>query len=217
MNIIGIAGVAGAGKDTAANALVENYGFVKVSLADPLKRICKEVFGFTDEQLWGPSEMRNQSDERWPHTFAGSVDKPREWLTPRYALQTLGTEWGRACSPNVWVDYAIRAAERILNGWSYFPQDHHNPFQRYIAGEKRAQGIVVPDVRFSNEVDAIRSAGGHVWLVDRPGAGLSGSAGQHASETGIASLHVDAAIRNAGTIQDLRATVGALMMIGVVE
>ena len=37
-------------------------------------------------------------------------------------------------------------------------------------------------MRFLNEVDAIRAAGGHVWKIERPGAGLSGAEAQHASE-----------------------------------
>ena len=35
--IIGLSGYAQVGKDTVANYLVENYGFVKVSFADPIR------------------------------------------------------------------------------------------------------------------------------------------------------------------------------------
>ncbi len=56
--IIGICGNAGVGKDTTADFLVKTNGFVKVSLADPMKRICQAVYGFSNEQLWGPSEKR---------------------------------------------------------------------------------------------------------------------------------------------------------------
>jgi len=47
--IIGVAGNAGSGKDTVADHLVKHHGFVKVALADPLKRICREVFDFSEE------------------------------------------------------------------------------------------------------------------------------------------------------------------------
>jgi dephospho-CoA kinase len=76
MNIIGIAGHVGAGKDAAASVLVREFGYVRVGLADPLKQICKEVFRFTSEQLWGSSEARNAPDERYPNG-----------LTPRRALR----------------------------------------------------------------------------------------------------------------------------------
>ena len=66
MNLIGICGRSGSGKDTVADILVRDYGFVKVACADPLKRTCRDVYRFTDEQLWGPSKKRNAPDMRYP-------------------------------------------------------------------------------------------------------------------------------------------------------
>ena len=43
-------------------------GFVKVALADPMKRFVLNAFGLTKEQLWGPSEARNKTfkvDTAW--------------------------------------------------------------------------------------------------------------------------------------------------------
>jgi hypothetical protein len=57
--IIIIAGKAGSGKDTVANYIGTKFNAVTLALADPMKRFVKSVFGFTDHQLWGPSEMRN--------------------------------------------------------------------------------------------------------------------------------------------------------------
>jgi hypothetical protein len=57
--IIGISGKSGSGKDTVANYIVENYNGVVVSLADPMKRFCCNVFGFTDEELWGTQAQKN--------------------------------------------------------------------------------------------------------------------------------------------------------------
>jgi hypothetical protein len=131
--IIGISGKAGVGKDTATDLLVERFGFVKVALADPLKRICKEVFAFTDEQLWGSSEKRNAPDERYLNE-----------LTPRLALQKLGTEWGRECYENVWIDHALRAARDIKAGWGYDPKQGVIT----VAGI-RGGGVVIPDVTLS--------------------------------------------------------------------
>lgn len=59
--LIGIAGQSGSGKDTAASWIANNYGAITIAQADPLKRFTKDVFGFTEEQLWGPSELRNQT------------------------------------------------------------------------------------------------------------------------------------------------------------
>lgn len=60
--------IAGAGKDEVAKVFVK-HGFVSVAFADIMKRWCKELFGFTDEQLWGPSEERAKPDERYPRGF----------------------------------------------------------------------------------------------------------------------------------------------------
>ena len=108
MWIIGLSGFAGTGKDTVADILVERHNYVKVSMADPLKRFCCDALDFSTDQLWGPSELRNKPDDRYKR-------KSGEKLTPRYALQTLGTEWGRDCYPDIWVDYAIDVAERLFD------------------------------------------------------------------------------------------------------
>ena len=42
--IIGITGKAGAGKDTVADYLISHEGFKKIALADPIKRLVKDVF-----------------------------------------------------------------------------------------------------------------------------------------------------------------------------
>ncbi len=151
--IIGLSGLAGVGKDTVADFLVRHHAFEKVALADPMKHFCKEVFGFTVEQLWGPSAARNAID-------------PRYGKAPREALQTLGTQWGRAFYENVWVDRAIRSAQERLRFY-------------------RSDGVVIPDVRFLNEREAIQAAGGQVWRIVRTDAsyGLVGAAAAHISET----------------------------------
>jgi hypothetical protein len=60
--IFGIAGQAGSGKDTLANYLAKRYNGVCVAQADPMKRIVQGIFGFSNTQLWGPSEQRNAID-----------------------------------------------------------------------------------------------------------------------------------------------------------
>lgn len=245
--IIGFCGQAGSGKDTAADLLVKNHGFAKVALADPLKRICWDVFNFTEEQLWGPSAERNKPDERYLRTLSDdewaaryedkdwvylcfpcyrATGKVREddpdaraeirkdfkkdpsircgicggapnpstarWvptdgimsvlLTPRHALQQLGTEWGRNCYPNVWVDYALRVA-RVLSTGGYYYDAKYGVRSLTGVGEmiQAKTDVAISDVRFLNEVTAIKSEGGKIVRMMR-GAGLEGTAGQHRSE-----------------------------------
>lgn len=208
LNIIGLCGLAGSGKDTAADFLIQDHGFVRIALADPLKRICRDVFQFTDDQLWGPSASRNAPDLRFLQTDP-VVDKYPQYLTPRFALQTLGTDWGRRCLPNVWIDYALRMAAQVLEeDWKYDPEIGTHGVK---TGSK---GVVISDVRFRNEVDAVKKVGGRVWLITRQGAGLTGKAAQHRSEQEMNEISRESfeyTIANEGTLENLRDTVQRLM------
>lgn len=199
--LIGVLGQAGVGKDTVADRLVNHYGFVKVALADPLKRICKEVYAFSDDQLWGPSQARNGQDLRFP-TGKG-------YLSPRVALQTLGTEWGRTCYQNTWIDYAIRTAKLIMQeGYSYTSKRgtyKSSLLMRWI--RPRPTGVVFSDLRFRNEFQLIRSMHkGYVVRVKRPGVDGSVGVANHASEAeqrDFCDADFDYVLNNNGSIPDL--------------
>lgn len=216
--LLGVSGFAGSGKDTVADFLTQDLRFNKVALADPLKRICRDVYAFTDEQLWGPSQFRNTPDPRYPRPCracgGGDSSLPcalcgntgKTFLTTREALQRLGTEWGRECYPNTWVDLAIRTAKTLLRGG---PIEYSQQYGLITldASPRTTSGVAIPDVRFRNELTAIRAAGGKVIRVFRPGAGLDGSGALHLSETEQAGIHdseFDAVIQNTGTLEDLR-------------
>lgn len=220
MKLIGVCGMAGSGKDTFADFLVRDHGWVKIALADPLKRFCQEVFDFSDEQLWGPSEKRNAPDRRYVISkgyeevvkrFEATGDLERAasyaeqaYLTPRYALQQLGTEWGRRCYPDVWVKLALRNARDLLR-----PVDDSG-----LNGFGNIQGVVISDVRFKNEVAAIQDAGGTVVRLLR-GAPLPGEAGRHQSETEVQEIPdslFDHVIDNREfTLEELRQAAGRLV------
>lgn len=165
--LIGIAGLAGSGKSTVAEFLRTEHDFAVVSLADPIKRIAKDLFAFSDMQLWGPSSARNDVD-------------PRYGVSPRHVLQQLGTEFGRAIWPAVWTTRALKDAASMPR-------------------------VVIPDVRFADEADAIRAAGGVVWRVLR-GEGLAGHEATHASECGDFAADMTIDNRHA-TLDQLRGMV----------
>jgi hypothetical protein len=225
MKLLGISGLAGSGKDTVANFL-RNLNFVPIALADPLKRICREVFDFTEDQLWGPSASRNKPDTRYlrkhgPWTtdskcaccgMPGKLDGFEEGgpchLTPRFALQMLGTEWGRACFDNTWVNLAIQNARKLL-GPNLVGYNQMTGFYSLVTALEIptfGQGVAISDVRFKNEMTAIKEAGGKLIRVVRPGAGLKGATGLHASEVeqmSIPNENFDVVIVNDGTLDDL--------------
>lgn len=212
--IIGVSGQAGSGKDTIADFLVEDFAFCKVALADPMKRFCKEVFNFSDKQLWGPSQFRNEEDKRYERPCQG--ENKIQYLTPRYSLQQLGSDWGRDCYNDVWIDYAIRTAKRLVEagmneemGVTYSAQTGIDNGEWSLDELKPCsyKGVVISDCRFRNELSAIKKAGGINIRVIRHDAGLKGEAATHCSETEMSEISdeiFDVVILNNGTLEDLR-------------
>ena len=109
------------------------------------------------------------------------------WLgkSPRHLLQTLGTEWGRGMvRQDIWVCIALERARAVLD---------------------RGDSVVITDVRFDNEAQAILEAGGEVWKVIRPGwKCLADDAEKHASEAGVDDRFVSRIVVNDGTVDALR-------------
>lgn len=205
-----------------ADVLVSDHNFVKVALADPLKRIVRDVYAFTDDQLWGPSETRNIPDERYPrpcrschghgHYSADHVGLDEKCpdcngtritcLPPREALQRLGSEWGRECYPDTWAALGVRTANQILTGAYNYTQK-----EGLLCQPSSFVGVVIPDVRFRNEIKMIKEAGGKVIRVLRDGAGLEGVYGRHQSESeqrGIPDSEFDSVVQNNQTLDHLR-------------
>jgi hypothetical protein len=242
--IIGLSGQARVGKDTFADYLVKHYRFVKVGLADPMKRFCKDVFDFSDEQLYG--DQRDAPDSRYPRpqqpvrviTVDSADDKiPRsgnvlypdigreptdaeieaspkrdQHLTPRYALQTLGTEWGRDCYDNVWIEYGIRVAKELLEGYStYSVQEGLKPVEKDVG---RIGGVVFSDLRFRNEFDTVKKAQGKMIRIYRPGyggdVGISGHASEAEQKT-IMDQEFDSIVVNHEGLNIYYATIDSMM------
>jgi hypothetical protein len=118
-----------------------------------------------------------------------------------------------------WVDYTIRTAKKLLEEQNYLYDQKEGLMK--VPGVTRAgeffpsdygpmPGVVIPDVRFKNEVEAIRAAGGKLVRVVRPKAGLEGEAALHQSEREMALMGdelFDLVIQNDSTLDDLFATV----------
>ena len=67
--IIGLSGKKGSGKDTIAEYLCVQYGFINYGFGDPIKEIGRIMFDFTDEQLYGNKK------ETWRSTTRVHVNK----------------------------------------------------------------------------------------------------------------------------------------------
>jgi hypothetical protein len=140
--IIGFVGLIGAGKDTAADYLVNYHGFRRDSFASTLKDAVAAVFGWDRILLEGRTKearlWREQVDTWWSERL-GMPD-----LTPRLMLQLWGTE---VCRQGFHDDIWIASLENKMR--------------------KTTDNIVISDVRFPNEIKAIRNAGGLVVRVKR--------------------------------------------------
>ncbi len=176
--ILGFAGLAGVGKDTAAAHLVERRGYERRAFADPMR---------TALYALDPLVRVHGSQHRLTALVdtLGWDQAKRGVPEVRRLLQRFGTEVGRTMwGDDFWIDQALRGVA---------PGDR----------------IVVTDVRFPNEGDAVRALGGRVVRIDRPGAGLGGAEGAHESEAH--EIAADAVVVNDGSLGDLVAAVDGLV------
>lgn len=176
--IIGLSGYARTGKDTVANYLVETYGFTKVSFAQPMRDALYALNPIVSEH----EGVRLQSaiDKHGWDNY-----KETEFGDEiRQLMQRFGTEVGREqFGQNFWVDQAMKL----------------------VAQHDKA---VLSDVRFPNEQEAIRNAGGLVWRVHREGVQ---AANGHASETALDNVHPDLNLMNNEDVESLHRTIDVIM------
>lgn len=190
--IIGVSGYARAGKDEIAKILVEEFDFKRVAFADKLREVLYALNPIVD--TWGRVAEGSQigiPDEPFSVTYLQDVieDERYGWdgykESPygpeiRRLLQRLGTEAGRnTLWDSIWVDAALK---------DYKPGDR----------------LVVPDMRFPNEFDAIKARGGMTWRVNRKGVGPANS---HASETALDNHQFAVVFNNNWSLEDLRNSV----------
>lgn len=183
--LIGITGKAGAGKDTVAKYLSDMYGYQRYGLADPIKELINERFGFTNE-MWNDREWKERADPSLGAKFLHVPEGDFELFSPRSWAQWLGTEVLRELvGPDVWVDLMERKFEEL----------------RMVAKcDNTPLRMVVPDIRFDNEAARIYELGGYVIRVERPDVQAVAT---HVSEAGISGRYIQEIIVNDGSIQDL--------------
>jgi hypothetical protein len=207
--IIGFVGFIGSGKDTAADYLVNFHGFRRDSFANTLKDAVAAVFGWDRVLLEGRTkearEWREQQDDWWSNRLGKEI-------TPRKILQYWGTE---VCRQGFHDDIWIASLENKMR--------------------KTGDNIVISDVRFPNEIKAIKNAGGQVvrvvrgtdpewyqdaWNMNQGPTNMSWSIsklrmeqrGIHASETAWIGKGIDLEIDNNSTIDNLFAQIKNLVL-----
>lgn len=155
-------------------------------------------------------------------------------LSPRYALQSLGTEWARRIKEDCHAEFVVRRANGVRRGglcedplWDALPQEVlkarvsaycYGQAQPHVDGlgdlvdNTTPHAVVITDCRFRNEVESILDAGGRVYRVVRDTAGETTTTGTaaHTSELeqqGIEDEELTGVIENNGTLDDLRTAI----------
>jgi hypothetical protein len=181
--IIGLVGLAGSGKDTVAGMLRRLW------VERDLKSTC---IAFADPIRSICFDLLLHARVQDPTRYI--LDRELKetvilelGVSYRHMAQTLGTEWGQQClGRDVW----IRLLDQRLKTYR----------------EQQVTHFVIPDVRFAVEADWLRSQGAVIWRIERPGVE---PVREHVSESGTATIQSDRVILNDGTLDELRAYVGA--------
>lgn len=164
LRVIGLTGYARSGKDSAAAVLAEIAGFERIAFADALRDMAlaiNPILAYVapgsgrDVEWFGMTGTIRYSDVVQRVGYEQAKTRPEV----RQYLQRMGNEGvrhvlGKHTWVRVWKD---RVLERLRKG---------------------PANIVVTDVRFVNEAEAVQSEG-QLWRIVRPGTGAANS---HASE-----------------------------------
>ena len=174
--VVAFTGKRGSGKSEAVRALVEELGFRELKFADPLKNMLRAMY-----KTCGVDSITIE------RKIEGDLKEvPCDWLmgqTPRFAMQTIGTEWRELINTELWSEM----------------------FRKAVLSGNLGQRIACSDFRFPHEGVVIDSLGGMRIRVERPSAdALDDPASQHSSETLIDGLAVDWSILNNRSLTNFR-------------
>lgn len=155
----------GTGKTTFAHTLQNYYGFSTVSFSSPIRlSLVRAVNAFLADQ--GINETVSLQD---------LMDNKESY---RLGLQWLGTEIvrDRMNRPTHWINKAMSSIDNITN---------------FHTQEKTLSAIVVDDVRFNNEAEALRDRGFRIVRLVNPTITANDA---HQSETQLRSIVTDETI-----------------------
>jgi hypothetical protein len=149
-----------------------------VAFADPLREALYRLNPLIAVQGFPGARLKQMVD------IAGWDELKEASEDVRGLLQRMGTEVGREMiSQTIWVDLAMKEAAK------------HDL-------------VVITDVRFPNEAEAIKAQGGVLWRIQRP---YVGPANTHPSETALDGYEFDAIVENNGFVEDLHEKIDKLL------
>jgi len=181
MNIIGVCGKGGSGKDTIADYLVKNYGYHRVAAADAMK---EDLCRYLNMDLETLESIKNKELSLVDEGEYNVVDYGS--FSIRRFLQLYGMDMRYRIADTYWLERSIQDKVKEL-------------------GTNGQTNIVVSDVRFEIEYNWIIDNGGRVIYVDGR-TGLTKDQSMHVSENFVNTTAKDKCtpvIDNSGTLEEL--------------
>lgn len=203
--IIGLTGPAGSGKDTVAALLHTHCGAHVIAFADALRAEVVDAFCIEHSMLTQRETKEHPLSalalgrcidgafiDRMQALYASGtrdggmvgeqidLSAPR---SPRQIMQWWGTEYRRSSAPGYWVQ---KTAQRVAQ----------------LQTALQACLVVITDVRFDDEAQLVRSLGGQIWQIKRPGCEVG--EGLHVSEVTGAAFAPDEVLNNCYDIRHLQ-------------
>ena len=188
--IIGLCGAQSSGKDTVANILISEYGFVKLTFASTLKDVVAILFSWPRDLLEGLTEESRLWRETVDDFWSAKLNIPN--FTPRKSLQMIGTDLFRIHFNNdIWISIVENKIGAILK---------NNP----------NTNIVISDCRFTNEFTLIKQfPDSYIIMILREKNSTNKIA--HSSETEWVNYNFDAILQNDNSIDDLKSNLKSLL------
>ncbi|MDX2390195.1 hypothetical protein NJL88_08970 [Streptomyces sp. DK15] len=175
---IALMGRARSGKDTVAARLVRNWAFTRVAFADPLKGVALRLNPIIPTTTGVHVRLKSLvSDVGWEYA-------KDNYPEVRRVLQTAG-QTVRELDPDFWINLACDKVD-VADTWNL--------------------PVVVTDVRYPNEADALKARGfllARIKRVSVTGNFLTGENGSHESETALDDYPADVTLINGGTLFEL--------------
>jgi Domain of unknown function (DUF1937) len=203
--IIALAGAAGAGKDTAADYLVSQYGFVKIAFADALREEAAAAFGVGIGQFL---DRAKKDEPRYQFALSNCTDAAFVKVAIDLAISNNPSFTGtRDAAQNIALT-APRSPRQILQWWgTEYRRSQNDGYWLGGLSEKldplpETQSVVITDCRFVNEVNFVKflSPDSEAWEVQRITVPYRAN---HASAIPLPGHLIDCIIDNNGTISAL--------------
>lgn len=223
--LFGLAGNMGAGKSSVAKILREQFGFLEVSQAAPMKELAAEVFGFDVDVLWGPTTERNklrkggiwEAPAFWDETLLMLAFRKAGILTDAESHEKRVIDIFNAGWENIEEFYrkngglTARHVLQIIGTeigrtvrttiWTDKAVNYcfeHLALNCPAEGVEALPGAVISDVRFRSELLALKRNGAFVVKIVDPAAGPPPE-NEHISESelrGIPDFWFDSILEN---------------------